>query len=461
MNKKDYTGWQDVFKFSLEQGIKAKSFTISLAIMCLLLFTILPAITLFSNREKKAVGQTEITNLYVYDETGLTIDYSKALMDERYEGLTVNSAPKKTVEEYTLELDEAETPTDALLKITHDKTGSFQLTYIKAAKSGFSSDDFKAMQDDFLNFFNEAKRDAIEVTSNQEAFINQTVESSVEFINIDENGKLTIAPKEKIEGVSLAEYNILLTAIVVIMMIVNLTGAQIANGIVTEKSTRVIEYLMINVRPLALIVGKILSSLLLVVIQLGGMGISYFAGKLLSNALVQTAVTVADEENSLKIFMEKLGDITAPQILVAVIAILFGVLFFGILAGLAGASVSKIEELTEGMKTYQFTLIIGCYIGIGVCIMQMVGNVNPNIVNALCMLPISAPFLIPANLLLGKINLIAAIIGTAILAICTVVMFIFTSKVYESMIFYNGNVLKFKDILQIAKNRNGVKKEEK
>ena len=51
-----------------------------------------------------------------------------------------------------------------------------------------------------------------------------------------------------------------------------------------------------------------------------------------------------------------------------------------------------------------------------------------------------------------------SLISLAILIIVVGVLFSFTAKVYESMIFYNGKVLKLKDILQIAKNRRQVER---
>ena len=59
----------------------------------------------------------------------------------------------------------------------------------------------------------------------------------------------------------------------------------------------------------------------------------------------------------------------------------------------------------------------------------------------------------PANLLLGKLSMPVALISLAVVLLSTAGLFSFTAKVYESMIFYNGNVLKLKDILQIARNR--------
>ena len=51
-----------------------------------------------------------------------------------------------------------------------------------------------------------------------------------------------------------------------------------------------------------------------------------------------------------------------------------------------------------------------------------------------------------------------ALISMVILLVVTGLLFSFTAKVYESMIFYNGKALKLKDILQIAKNRRQVER---
>ena len=131
-----------------------------------------------------------------------------------------------------------------------------------------------------------------------------------------------------------------------------------------------------------------------------------------------------------------------------------------ILAGLAGASVSKIDELAEGLKLYNMVMILGSYLGIGMCIVLMMGGDNQLFVNICSILPVSAPFVVPASILLGKIPMSIAVISMILLLLLTAVLFSFTAKVYESMIFYNGSVLKLKDILQIAKNRTQSERKE-
>ncbi|MDE7224706.1 MAG: hypothetical protein K2O34_13125, partial [Acetatifactor sp.] len=154
--------------------------------------------------------------------------------------------------------------------------------------------------------------------------------------------------------------------------------------------------------------------------------------------------------------LEMLAGLNAVSILLAVVMVLVGVLLFSIVAGLAGASVSKMEEMAEGLKMYQMLMVIGSYIGIFLCIMQMMGKVSDVVVNICCILPLSAPFVLPGNLLLGKVGMGTAVASLAVVSLFTAALFVFTARVYESMIFYNGNVLKLKDILQIAKNRRAA-----
>ena len=134
-------------------------------------------------------------------------------------------------------------------------------------------------------------------------------------------------------------------------------------------------------------------------------------------------------------------------------------MLYSILAGLAGASVSKMEEMAEGLKLYNVIMVAGSYMGLALCIVLMLGE-NPVFTNICCLVPISAPFVVPACLILNKIPLWIGLLGLAMILIIVACLFSFTAKVYESMIFYNGSVMKLKDILQIAKNRRAVERKE-
>lgn len=448
MRKSEYTGWREVFIFSLKQEVKQKSFKVFLVLMCLILLAAVPVSTWLQQRDQGGMEATRVSSLTVYDETGLDIDYSQALAGERYAQVQVTAAPAEGFEAHVQRLEESQDSTEVIVHVSYEEAGYYNLTFVKAAAADLKDKDCDQLAGDFEEFFQDARIRAVDVSQEQLDFINQPVETRVEYTT--EAGEITSEEEE--EGISMTEYYVLLAGIVIVMMFVNMSGGQIALSVVTEKSTRVVEYLMINVRPMALIVGKILAALTTVLVQFASYGVCYLISCGISTALFGAGQGSAELQESSGV-LGLLSGVNAGTVILAAAMILVGVLFYGIVAGMAGASVSKMEEMAEGLKLYQMTIVIGSYVGIFLCIMQMLGNVSDVVVNICCILPLSAPFVVPANLLLGKVGLGTAVLSLVVLVLCTAALFSFTAKVYESMIFYNGNVLKLKDILQIAKNR--------
>lgn len=454
MKRSDYAGWKEVFSFSLRQEMKQKSFRGLLIVMCVLILAFVPVSTWLSQRGEEQEKDTEVSLLTIYDETGLHIDYTHALEGERYAAMQVAQVYGEGFEEHVKALEESEDSTELIVHIAYEEAGYFNLTFVKAASAALKDKDCDKLTEDFESFFQDARISAVDVSQEQLDFINQPVETRIEYTTPE--GEIT--PEEEGEGISMTEYYVLLAGIVIVMMIVNMGGGQIAFSIVTEKSSRVVEYLMINVRPMALIVGKILAALTTVIIQFAAYGVCYLISSGISGLLFGSAGTFlgstqGGETQQMSGIGAMFAGVNAGTVLLAFVMILAGVFFYSIVAGLAGASVSKMEEMAEGLKLYQMLLVVGSYIGIFLCIMQMMGNVSQTVVNICCVIPLSAPFVMPANLLLGKLSMPVALISLAVVLLSTAGLFSFTAKVYESMIFYNGNVLKLKDILQIARNR--------
>ncbi len=451
MKRNEYAGWKEVFLFSLRQQLKQKSFRGFLILMCVVILAAAPVSAWLQQRDQEQVKVTEVSRFTIYDETGLGIDYSHALEGERYETVHVAEEPGDGFASHVQVLEESQGSTEIIVHVTYEEAGYFNLTFVKAATADLKDQDCEQLSQDFESFFQDARIRVVDVDQEQLDFINQPVETRVEYTT--EDGEIT--PQEGGEGISMTEYYVLLAGIVIVMMIVNMGGSQIALSIVTEKSTKVVEYLMINVRPMALIVGKILAALTAVVIQFAAYGVSYLLSKQISSALFGAVSGSAEADETVGI-MELFAHVNGVTLVLAAVMILVGVLFFSIVAGLAGASVSRMEEMAEGLKIYQLLLVVGSYIGIFLCIMQMVGNVSDVVVNICCILPLSAPFVMPANLLLGKVSVVTGLVSLTVVVVCTAALFSFTAKVYESLIFYNGNVLKLKDILQIARNRRAA-----
>ena len=131
---------------------------------------------------------------------------------------------------------------------------------------------------------------------------------------------------------------------------------------------------IINVKPLALLVGKVLAAILLVLIQAAsvvvGIVISFIFNKLIWGSEAQSFTEAFPE------VMDCLKALNPATVLMAIIIIFVGNLFYCILAGYVGASVSKMEEITEGMKIFQMVALVGAYLGLALCVVEMSGGAN-------------------------------------------------------------------------------------
>ena len=263
MKRNEYAGWKEVFLFSLRQELKQKSFRVFLILMCVVILAAAPVSAWLQQRDQEQVKVTEVSRFTIYDETGLGIDYSHALEGERYENMYVAEEPGEGFASHVQVLEESQGSTEIIVHVTYEEAGYFNLTFVKAATADLKDKDCDQLSQDFESFFQDARIRVVDVDQEQLDFINQPVETRVEYTT--EDGEITL--QEGGEGISMTEYYVLLAGIVIVMMIINMSGSQIALSIVTEKSTKVVEYLMINVRPMALIVGKILAALTAVVIQ--------------------------------------------------------------------------------------------------------------------------------------------------------------------------------------------------
>ena len=468
MRKSEYIGWKEVFHFTLAQGVKGGAYKGFLIVGCLILLLAQPVVNFFKTMDKEEEAyHCEVTEFTVYDEVGLPIDYTKALADEGFKDVKINLAPTMSFDDHVKALEEkskdkeGEKSKEVIVHMTYEEAGYFNLTFVKASNADVKDSDAQKLADTFYSYFDEERINAIQVSQEQLDFLNRPVDTKLEFVT--EAGE-AVPEEEKAEAISTDEYNVMYILLFVVFMIVNLCGSSIANSIITEKSTKVVEYLMINVRPMALITGKILANLVMVIIQFAAMGACFAVSGVINRALFGETEKVAASEGfevsvmDSSAMLELLSGVSVGEVLMAVAAVICGMMFFCVLAGLCGATASKLEELSESTKLYTMLLMIGFFLSFAVVMMLYGGAGNQTFTNICCLIPISSPFILPACLLLGKVSWGVSIIGLAILVVFVWALFSLAAMVYESLIFYNGKVMSFKDILQIAKNRRQVER---
>lgn len=443
MNKSNISGWKDVLSFTFIQTMKSKSFIVSYIIFILIAALSIPAISLITSGGAKNADQTSpIQKVYVDNQTELPdMDFSELKNTTAFRNIAIE-AMSEDYDTVSKKIEDSEN-TSVILSITNSN-GAYSLSFVKASNGPVGEGALSALGDELTKEFNAYKIKVLGITPDQEAMLNAKVDTMVTLLDV----KGDAVVKED-TTISSSEYWFIYGLWFIVFMVNSIASAQIATSIVTEKSTRVMEYLLISVKPLALIIGKIFAMLSAVLIEMVSLVVVAFLSSKLSAALI----TGQGEDILSKYLPSNIFDnLNILNFIMCIAFVLLGLIFYATLAGLAGSTVSRLEELQEGLTLFTLTSIIGAYIGIAAINILMGAGSNPFVTFAF-LFPLSSPFLIPGALLVGKISLPIAAGSFALLLLSNILLLRFVAKVFETLILHTGNKIKIKDLVKISKYR--------
>lgn len=449
MKNNRFQGWKDVYSFSLIQTLKGKSFIISTLIICLLILIGVPIMEKINNKDDSK-SDLSFNRVYVIDETNMLKDDMSVFIDENkdYSKVTFEQTTKSK-DDIITDLEKSDKDCkDILLHINYSLDDmTFNINCYYGDNSKVTTSDVGDFSDDIKEYFKNQLPVVLGVSDEQLATINAEVKSSVK--KTDTDG--TVINKKK-ESINENEYFLLLAAAIIVMMFIAFSGESVATSVVTEKSSKVIEYLLINVRPLGIVLGKILAALSSILLEFILIGVSYVVSILINFVLSNGSGSVKLPTSIDKVVKStSLDKITVPGVIIAIIFIIVGILLFSTLAALAGASVSRIEDMAEGLKMYNLLLMVGAYLALGYIMILLNGSGESAFKYFVTLLPFSSIFIMPGYVLIGKVSIVYGLISLAILLATFAVLVLITVNVYEGLIYYKGNKIKFKDIVEMAR----------
>jgi ABC-2 type transport system permease protein len=433
--------WKDVYNFTLIQAFKNKAFIISFVILIVLSMVSMPIISMLTGRGKTDVNTpSPVKKVYVKNETALPVmDFKEVLKDPRMSRIVFDTMQ----DDYNVVSKRIEEKENESVILTISESGeNYSLNFVKASKGPVTEGGLQALSDLILPQFEAFKINALGIKDEQLAIIHAPVTTKVSMS--DANGALTVKEDTKISS---SQYWFIYGILFIVMMANVLASTQIASSIVTEKSTRVIEYLLTSVKPLSIMAGKILGMLTAVMLQLISMvGILFISNK------VSSALSSGNGESVMSRYLPKdiFHNLSLVNIVFCIVLIVLGIIFYATLAGLTGATVSRIEELQEGLMLFTFTNLIGSYIGIAAAVMLMGKGINAFVIFAF-LFPLSSPFILPGAILIGKAGLIIAIAAIILEIIFIILLLKFVAKVYETLILHNGSKIKITELIKISK----------
>ncbi|WP_260425152.1 ABC transporter permease [Arachnia propionica] len=201
-------------------------------------------------------------------------------------------------------------------------------------------------------------------------------------------------------------------------------GMSIAQSVVEEKQTRIVEILLASVSSKALLTGKIIGNSIAALVQISLIAATVLLG-------------LAINGDSLPV-----GDLLAP-ILVFVPLFLLGFVMIASMYAAAAALVSRTEDLNSVVQPMVWTVMLP-YFGV------IAGNSNQALMTAMSYIPFSAPVAVPIQLFLGRMEWWQVGVSAALLVATTVVVILFAARVYDRGLLQTGKPMKWKEALAKA-----------
>lgn len=246
-------------------------------------------------------------------------------------------------------------------------------------------------------------------------------------------------------------YGIQMAYSILTLIICVFSVTYIVRAIVEEKSSKLVETLMVSVKPLALVFGKILAVMtymFALVLLLGAVfTVSYF----ISGQFMDVSF-VGDSMASLGITTDVLN-VGLETILVVFLSLILAYLLFSLIAGLAGAGCSNMDEI-EGANMAAMGVIL---IGYLVSCMTLGAGDSATVFLAVC--PIISAFSAPVFYIFGAIGMEILLLSWVIQLLVIGLVLLLTARVYDQLIMYRGSRLKMGRILTMAFGKETGKKQ--
>ncbi|MGH3466435.1 MAG: ABC transporter permease [Thermocrispum sp.] len=216
-----------------------------------------------------------------------------------------------------------------------------------------------------------------------------------------------------------------LIMVFLLFMAISSYGALVAQGVVEEKSSRVVEILLATVRPWQLLLGKVIGLGIVGLVQM-----VIIAGVGLLMATASGVVT--------------LSGVAIGTLAWGVLWYLLGFLLYATIFAAAGSLVSRQEDTQSVLTPVTMVLTIGFVVGLNL----MIQNPDSTASAVLSHVPLLSPILMPGRITAGDVAAweIALSIG---LTLATVALFTWLGgRVYANAVLRTGSRMKLTDALR-------------
>lgn len=403
---RDLSGTGQVYRFTLSQLLKSRANRVTLIIMVLLAAVSMPLTALLGGETPETSDTAGLTSVRVDNRTDLVLDFS----GDAYWADTDFSA-------------DAGEP-DAVVTITGDETG-----YQVAVNGGETADAGELSQ------LAETARQAVRDACLQAAGLSSRQLEALTASTGEEDSH---------EDGFWVQYGYSILAMILCLM----SASYVIRAVVEEKDSRLVELLLVSVKPMALLAGKILAVMAFtfgwLLAMLAGLGVS--CG--LTAGLMGPGVLQKQLSGLLAAVPRVQEDLwqAAGVLLVLLVSLGLGYLTMSLIGGVAGACCSDMEEAGEATGPVMLLTMAGY---LASCVVGAVPSGPVAVFSTLC--PVVSIFCAPVQFAGGNVSIWLVLASWAIQAAMIWGLLTLASRVYAGLIVHRGSRVKLRELMSMAK----------
>lgn len=212
-------------------------------------------------------------------------------------------------------------------------------------------------------------------------------------------------------------------------------GYGVAASVASEKSSRIMETLIVSAKPSYILIGKCLG--------MGILGLCQFGGMLIFTAacwklLIPPDFNFMGATLSLEAF-------TPRAVLLIILFFVLGYTLYAMMNAVCGATIDKLDELNAAMMPVMLISMGAFYLSYFTAIM---GTTYDYLVNLSMYIPFSAPFIMPFVLLNGEVAGWQILLSAGILAVTIVIVAAVSIRIYNASVMHYGKRLKLTEAMK-------------
>ena len=437
-----------VFAFTFKNQVKSASFrnlTIIVALLCFAVpLAIFSLVALNSEDEKKDIEACGADKIYVVNEIASDVDYSalNSLGETNY--TTINYVNAASTDEAFSTIASAGEKTSLVLYIYKDDDGVNTKTIIPNGSS-IAKDQAKKLKD-----FLEDKNQIFTVLATGVSFENlaelglemdydvYSVEGYRAGKSIYDTDKEAMIEHDNQEMSTGFNTILVYVTFMVVYFIVLAYGNSIVQNVVMEKASKLMDTMLVSVSPQSLIFGKMLGVLLAGIIQF----FSWIVMAVLGIIAGVKAVDAINPNADFKVvtFLKsigKMGIFKPADVLIALLVLIFGLVFYCSLSAMGGAISSTKEEAASNQSLFIILLVVSFYL------VMMFGLDSSSTPIWMYLFPGTSAMMLPACVCTGVISTGLAAAGLGIMFVSTVLLLWIAGRMYTVMALYSGKKMNF------------------